>query len=116
MRLMGEKTLARRRMIGAGVPVVPGTANPLGPDDDLVATAAEIGAEAEVCDVSDGSEVDEVAARIAERHPGGRVLAVTHGGSVRRVQAAALGMALPVLENCGHWVVSCENGAFRAVD
>ena len=53
---------------------------------------------------------------IAERHPAGRVVVVTHGGSVRRVQAAALGMALPVLENCGHWVVSCENGAFRAVD
>jgi broad specificity phosphatase PhoE len=53
---------------------------------------------------------------IAVRHPAGRVLVVTHGGSVRRVQAAALGMALPVLENCGRWVVSCENGAFRAVD
>jgi broad specificity phosphatase PhoE len=54
--------------------------------------------------------------RIAERHPGGRVLVVTHGGSMRRVQTAALGMALPVAENCGRWLCACENGSFRAVD
>ena len=29
--------------------------------------------------------------RIAERHPGERVVVVTHGGSMRRVQTAALG-------------------------
>jgi broad specificity phosphatase PhoE len=53
--------------------------------------------------------------RIAERHPGdGSVLVVTHGGSMRRVQAAALGMALPVVENCGRWLCSYENGSFRA--
>jgi broad specificity phosphatase PhoE len=52
--------------------------------------------------------------RIAERHPdGGRVLVVTHGGSMRRVQTAALGMALPVVENCGRWLCAYENGAFR---
>jgi broad specificity phosphatase PhoE len=54
--------------------------------------------------------------RIAERHPAGRVLVVTHGGSVRRVQAAATGMALPVVENCGRWAVAFEDGSFRAVD
>jgi 2,3-bisphosphoglycerate-dependent phosphoglycerate mutase len=55
--------------------------------------------------------------RISGRHPdGGRVLVVTHGGSMRRVQTAALGMALPVVENCGRWACACENGAFRAVD
>jgi broad specificity phosphatase PhoE len=53
---------------------------------------------------------------ISERHPRGRVLVVTHGGSVRRVQAAAMGMALPVVENCGLWLVECEAGAFRAID
>ena len=55
--------------------------------------------------------------RISERHPGdGRVLVVTHGGSMRRVQTAALGMALPVVENCGRWLCACENGTFRAVE
>jgi probable phosphoglycerate mutase len=53
--------------------------------------------------------------RIAERHPGGRVLVVTHGGSMRRVQTAALGIALPVVENCGRWVCAFENGDFRPV-
>jgi broad specificity phosphatase PhoE len=54
--------------------------------------------------------------RIAEAHPGGRVLVVTHGGSMRRVQTAALGMAMPVVENCGRWLCAWENGAFRALD
>jgi broad specificity phosphatase PhoE len=55
--------------------------------------------------------------RISERHPGGgNVLVVTHGGSMRRVQTAALGMALPVVENCGRWLCAYENGAIRAVD
>ena len=54
--------------------------------------------------------------RIAERHPDGRVLVVTHGGSLRRVQAAATGMALPVVENCGRWACLVENGAIRPLD
>jgi broad specificity phosphatase PhoE len=55
--------------------------------------------------------------RISERHPGdGRVLVVTHGGSMRRVQTAAMGMALPVVENCGRWLCACDNGRFRALD
>jgi broad specificity phosphatase PhoE len=55
--------------------------------------------------------------RIAERHPGdGRVLVVTHGGSMRRVQTAAMGMALPVVENCGRWQCVYEDGAVRAPD
>src|SRR3954464_548312 len=55
--------------------------------------------------------------RISERHPGdGRVLVVTHGGSMRRVQTAALGWARPVAENCGRWLCACESGSFRALD
>jgi broad specificity phosphatase PhoE len=55
--------------------------------------------------------------RISERHPGdGCVLVVTHGGSMRRVQTAAMGVALPVVENCGRWLCSCEDGRFRAAD
>lgn len=53
---------------------------------------------------------------IAERHPGRRVLVVTHGGSMRRVQAAVTGMALPVVDNCGRWAVVHENGSFRPID
>ena len=53
--------------------------------------------------------------RIAERHPGDRpVLVVTHGGSMRRIQTVAMGMALPVVENCGRWLCAYENGRFRA--
>ena len=59
----------------------------------------------------------DVLRRISERHPGdGRVLVVTHGGSMRRVQTAAMGMALPVVENCGRWGCVCEDGRFRAAD
>src|SRR5207244_4490427 len=55
--------------------------------------------------------------RIAERHPGDRrVLVVTHGGSMRCVQTAAMGMAMPVVENCGRWLCACESGSFRALD
>jgi probable phosphoglycerate mutase len=54
--------------------------------------------------------------RIAERFPGGRILVVTHGGSMRRVQTVALGLALPVVENGGVWICASENGEFRSVD
>jgi probable phosphoglycerate mutase len=54
--------------------------------------------------------------RIAAQHPAGRVLVVTHGGSMRRVQTEALGFALPVVENCGRWACVWENGAIVAAD
>jgi broad specificity phosphatase PhoE len=55
--------------------------------------------------------------RISELHPGhARVLVITHGGSMRRVQVAAMGMALPVVVNCGRWLCAYENGRIRAVD
>ena len=55
--------------------------------------------------------------RISERHPdGGSVLVVTHGGSMRRAQTAAMGMAMPVVENCGRWACAYKDGAFRAVE
>ncbi len=40
---MGDKIAARKRMIAAGVPVVPGTAEPVADDDTLRAEAARIG-------------------------------------------------------------------------
>jgi broad specificity phosphatase PhoE len=41
--------------------------------------------------------------RIRERHPGQRIVVVTHGGSLRRIQAAVNGVAEPVIENCAVW-------------
>jgi 2,3-bisphosphoglycerate-dependent phosphoglycerate mutase len=52
--------------------------------------------------------------RIAARHPVGRVLVVTHGGSMRRVQTEALGFALPVVDNCGSWECAWVDGAVVA--
>jgi broad specificity phosphatase PhoE len=53
---------------------------------------------------------------IARSHPGECVLVVAHGGTLRRVQEAALGEAHPVFENCGVWAVAVENGEFRPLD
>jgi broad specificity phosphatase PhoE len=41
--------------------------------------------------------------RIAERHPDQRIVVVTHGGSLRRIQAALNGVAEPVIDNCQVW-------------
>jgi broad specificity phosphatase PhoE len=54
--------------------------------------------------------------RIVERHPDVLVVIVTHGGSLRRVQAAVAGMALPVIDNCAVWAVAHEDGAFRPME
>ena len=43
MRMMGEKTLARRTMMAANVPVVPGTADPITDGDTLLRVAREVG-------------------------------------------------------------------------
>jgi broad specificity phosphatase PhoE len=44
--------------------------------------------------------------RIVARHPEQRIVVVTHGGSLRRIQAAVNGVADPVIENCAVW--SCS--------
>ena len=54
--------------------------------------------------------------RIAERHPGERVLVVTHGGCLRRIQAAVAGVAMPVIENCGLWAMAHRDGSFSPID
>jgi broad specificity phosphatase PhoE len=54
--------------------------------------------------------------RIIERHPEGRIVVVTHGGSLRRIQAAVSGFALPVIENCAVWGLAHEDGRFRPID
>lgn len=71
----------------------------------------------------DGESYDEHRTRvlealtaIASRHPGGRVLVVSHGGTLRRVQEAVLGKGLPVIEHCGVWQVGLEDGKLRRLD
>jgi probable phosphoglycerate mutase len=54
--------------------------------------------------------------RIVDAHPGERVAVVTHGGSLRRIQAAVSGVALPVIENCSVWGLAHEGGTFRPID
>jgi len=54
--------------------------------------------------------------RIAELHPDERIVVVTHGGSLRRIQVATYGMALPVADNCSVWTVAVEDGTFRPID
>ncbi|RMG60049.1 MAG: acetyl-CoA carboxylase biotin carboxylase subunit [Deltaproteobacteria bacterium] len=43
MRVMGSKTLARQTVTKAGVPVIPGTLEPLATEEEVVETAREIG-------------------------------------------------------------------------
>jgi probable phosphoglycerate mutase len=52
---------------------------------------------------------------IASRHPGERVLVVTHGGSLRRVHEH-LGLDSGPFENCAVWPCVHEDGALRALD
>ena len=52
--------------------------------EKLADVAAEIGAEAEACDISDRAQVDRVAARIAERHPAVGLLVNNAGFTGRR--------------------------------
>src|SRR5436190_9976960 len=54
--------------------------------------------------------------RIAAKHPDDRVLVVTHGGSMRRVQTEALGFAMPVVENCGRWACGWQDDAVVPLD
>jgi broad specificity phosphatase PhoE len=75
----------------------------------------------------DGETYEEMAARtlravnrIAEAHPGGRILVVSHGGPIRAIQAAANGMGIheyrrlkPVEPNAGLSAVGVENGTLR---
>jgi broad specificity phosphatase PhoE len=52
--------------------------------------------------------------RAARAHDGGRILVVTHGGSVRRVHEH-IGLEIERIENCSVWACAVENDAFRAL-
>jgi broad specificity phosphatase PhoE len=78
---------------------------------------------------SDGETYEDLGARVvrdlhelAERHPGERVLAVTHGGPIRSVLAAAAGLsftsgrtAIGFVENCEVVRVAVREGEIEAV-
>jgi len=43
MEIMGKKTLSRKKMLEAGVPIIPGTVDPIKNEKDLVETVRQIG-------------------------------------------------------------------------
>ena len=79
---------------------------------------------------TDGETYDELGARVvaelrgvAERHAGERVLAVTHGGPIRSVLAAAAGLSfgpgrakIGFVENCAVVRIAIREGVIEAVD
>ena len=79
---------------------------------------------------TDGETYEELGARVvrdlrqlADRHPGETVLAVTHGGPIRSVLAAAAGLsftsgrvAIGFVENCEVVRVAIRDGEIEAVD
>jgi broad specificity phosphatase PhoE len=55
--------------------------------------------------------------KIGEIHPGGRVLVISHGGSLRRIQEVVVGEALPVVDYCSVWpILVDEGGGLRRLD
>lgn len=62
-----------------------------------------------------GERVLAAVGRIAERHPEGRVLVVTHGGSMRRVHEH-LGLdGRGPFDNCVVWSCAHEDGVLRPI-
>jgi broad specificity phosphatase PhoE len=53
---------------------------------------------------------------ISSRRPEGHVLAVTHGGSLRRIQEFVLGEPLEVLDNCAVWAITARDGVLTPLD
>jgi broad specificity phosphatase PhoE len=53
---------------------------------------------------------------IGAQHPRGRVLVVSHGGSLRRIQEEVLGEGFPVIGHCSVWQLALENGNPRRLD
>ena len=106
IRLMGDKIRARQRMDGAGVPVVPGTLEPLTDAEEAVAIAEEIGFPVMLKAVGGGggkgirivrdagdlpaqsARQKRVHRRLQQLHLGGLVLSL--GGDFRRFKSKSL--------------------------
>jgi 2,3-bisphosphoglycerate-dependent phosphoglycerate mutase len=54
--------------------------------------------------------------RIVRRHPGGRLLIVSHGGALRALWHHAGGAAIERMPNCSVYRIAFENGSFRWLD
>ena len=70
-----------------------------------------------------GERVGAALGRIAAEHPGGRVVIVAHGGTVRSVRAFVEGRSVadsrresPAIGNCEVFRIRAENGTFRRLD
>jgi broad specificity phosphatase PhoE len=55
--------------------------------------------------------------RIAERHPGQRVLIISHGGSLRTLRRHALALdSVPAVANCAVYKLAVQDGVLRGID
>jgi len=63
-----------------------------------------------------GDRILRAVRTIAERHPGGRVAVVSHGGSLRRIQEHLDPQIDDWFGNCCVWALQHEGGAFRPID
>jgi len=54
--------------------------------------------------------------RIARRHPGQRILIVSHGGSMRALRRHCVGDPVHPIENCGVYELTFRDGVFAPVD
>jgi short-subunit dehydrogenase len=86
--------------------------------DHLERVAAEIGGEWEVCDVSDRAQVDEVAARVLERHPAIDLLVNNAGvparGSFLDVDSEVIERAIRINYLGGVWCLRAFAPGLRA--
>lgn len=84
----------------------------------LEALAAEIGGEPEVCDVGDRQQVDEVAARVLERHPAVALLVNNAGiparGSFLEIDPERVQRAIDVNYLGGVWCLRAFEPGLRA--
>jgi uncharacterized protein len=87
-------------------------------EDRLAAVAAELGAEWEVCDVSDREAVDAVAARILERHPAVALLVNNAGiparGSYLDIEPERIEQVMAVNYLGGVWCLRAFEPGLRA--
>ena len=70
-----------------------------------------------------GERVVATLVGLAAKHPGGRILAVTHAGPVRAAAATSLGVTIgearrltPTVANCAVAAVAIQGGRLRPID